>query len=184
MHYALVYVKYNIMVISYLKQCLLVSLISLTPFNKNVKGGNITEERVYELHLSEVVIKAKKPIRRSEFLGFKLQTNAINTRIHGTLEKALLDYNGPKVPISSLRRHGTVSKHCCGKAVDFAWSQELIDYLVSEEGTAWRVAHGINFYIEDKPGSKKLTPYKNNPTYNKFVFENARASGPHIHLNL
>lgn len=174
------------MILSYLKQCLVVSLITITPLNKNIKGASTGVDHTYERTLKEVVIKDKhsSKFRRGEFLGFQLQ-KPLNTRIHETLEKALLSYQGPKVMITSLRRFGTVSKHCCGKAVDFEWSHELIEYLVSEEGTAWRNTNGIKtFYIEDRPGSKLLKPYKNNVSYQQYVFENPAASGPHIHLNL
>lgn len=173
------------MVLSYLKQCLLISLISLTPLNKPVKGTTLAGEITFERELEVIEISAKKPrhFKKKEFLGFILQRE-LNTNIHKSLETALLDYSGPKVKISSLKRHGTKSKHCCGKAVDFEWNEDLINYLVSEEGTAWREKHGFTFYIEDTPRSKKLLPYKSNPKYSEFVFENARATGPHIHLNL
>jgi len=171
------------MLISKLKQCLIIILIAFSPYNKNVSGSNTSSiGSIPTFKLEEVVIKARSYYRTS-FLGFRLQQK-LNTRVSTTLREALLDYREPKVPISSLRRHGTNSKHCCGKAVDFQWSKELINYLITPEGTAWRDKYGFTFYIEATPGSACLVPYKNDTNYSKYVFENPNATGPHIHLNL
>lgn len=129
--------------------------------------------------------KAKKKVRGTfEFLGFKLQ-GKLNTNIDPTLRNALLEYTGPKIQITSLRRHwGTKSQHEHGKAVDLEFSHELIHWLVSEEGRLWRDKFGFTFYIEDRPGRKSLIPYKEDPVFSEFVFENRHATGPHIHLNI
>jgi hypothetical protein len=171
------------MFITSLKQCLLILFIIASPY-KSLTGSNITTEEIYFRELPEVIVKAKRPHRHSgSFLGFQLQ-QPMNTRIHSKLEEALKEFTGPKSKISSLRRFGTRSRHCCGKAVDFEWSHELIEYLVSPEGTAWREKYGFTFYIESTPRHSSLTPYKNDTNYSKYVFENPNATGPHIHLNL
>lgn len=171
------------MFITKLKQCLVILLVTIFPYNKNLVGSNSPlPESVPHIHLKEVVVKAKS-YYRAHFLDYRLQQN-LNTNVTHTLKEALREFSGPKVPISSLRRHGTKSKHCCGKAVDFQWSHELIEYLVSPEGTAWREKYGFTFYIESTPRDPCLTPYKNNTNYSAYVFENPNATGPHIHLNL
>jgi hypothetical protein len=38
------------------------------------------------------------------------------------------------------------------------------------------------FYIEGRPGSRKVKSYLTDPTTSKFVFFNPKASGDHIHL--
>lgn len=175
------------MLISIIKQWLVIALLVISPFNKTVNGYNnshqLAVDPIIDLELKEVVIKASRVKMASTFLDYKLQRR-LNTNVTATLKTALAEFKGPKVPISSLRRHGTKSKHCCGKAVDFEWSTDLIDYLVSEEGTAWREKFGFTFYIESKPGASCLKPYKLKENYKEFVFENPAASGPHIHLNL
>ena len=172
------------MLITYLKQCLLIILIIASPY-KNLAGSNVTHEQVAHIELKEVVVKAKRThhFHSGTFLGFKLE-QSLNTRITQELKDALVDYSGPKSPISSLRRFGTRSKHCCGKAVDFAWNKDLIDYLISPEGAAWREKHGMTFYIESTPKDSILLPYKKDTNYSQYVFENPKATGPHIHLNL
>lgn len=142
--------------------------------------------------LPEVVVVAKKMPKRvstrtnaTEFMGFALDPG-LDTTVHKDLRAILTTYTGPSVKISSLVRHkwSHKSKHRSGRAVDFRFSHELIEWLVSEEGTKWRTTYGLTFYIEGKPGSKALTPYKNNSKYSQFVFENRKATGNHIHLNL
>lgn len=172
-----------LMLITYLKQCFLIAFIAISPY-RNLAGSNILSETIYNRQLEEVTIKAKRHrLSSGTFLGFKLQT-ALNTNVSNTLRTALQEYSGPKTSITSLRRFGTKSKHCCGKAVDFEWSHELIEFLVTPEGTAWREKYGFTFYIEDTPRSPLLTPYKKDVNYSKYVFENPKATGPHIHLNL
>jgi len=89
--------------------------------------------------LPEVTITAKAPRTRSyrtfDFLGFKLE-QALDTRVHANLESALLDYTGPEIVISSLRRHlNNKSKQNIGKAVDIRLDHSVIEWLVSEQGT-------------------------------------------------
>lgn len=150
--------------------------VQVTPNNANVEVPK--QEFV-------LVMPAKKAAPYSKnFLGFRL-LGRLNTNIHHNLKLALTEYNGPKKAITSLRRNWrTNSKHNCGKAVDFEFDHSLIEWLVSEEGTAWRNKYGFTFYIEDRPGRKSLIPYKQNPVFNEYVFENPNATGPHIHLHL
>ena len=174
------------MLITSLKQCLFIVLVCIFPLNKNLSGSNANVQFVAERTLKEVTITPKSAHRHyhlGDFLGFKLQ-QALNTNVTSQLKEVLLSYQGPKSRISSLRRFGTRSKHCCGKAVDLEWSKEMIDYLVSPEGLLWLNQWNLTFYIEAKPGDPALLPYKNNTNYKPYVFENKGASGPHIHLNL
>lgn len=148
-----------------------------------------TPEIVHSYTLKEVVVTAKKKFRNrkaAEFLGFKLEKSSLDTNIHVELEEALQDFTGPKVLITSLRRHkwNPESKHRSGRAVDFQFSHELIEWLVSEDGITWREKYGLTFYIEGQPGSSELKRYKSDEKYNKFVFENRYATGDHVHINL
>jgi hypothetical protein len=90
------------------------------------------------LKLAEITITAKrvKKTYRKEFMGFKLRGGRFNFNISEKLESALLDYSGPVVGINSLRRHWSKkSKHYVGRAVDMEFSHELIEWLVSEDGS-------------------------------------------------
>lgn len=128
--------------------------------------------------------KTKFQTQVKEFMEFKL-LGKCNTDVHCNLKDALKSYLGPKVGITSLRRHwGTKSQHEKGKAVDMEFSRELIDYLVSPEGQNWLVSHNLKFYIETRPGRHTIKPYKANPKYAPYVFENPRATGDHVHIEI
>lgn len=132
----------------------------------------------------EIVAKRIYKSYSSNFLNFKL-LGKVNTKVSCALEDALASFNGPKVRITSLRRHwNSRSQHAHGNAVDFEWSTELIIYLGTAEGIAWLDAHNLMYYIEDRPGSRLLRPYKQDPTTAPFVFENPSATGPHIHIGI
>lgn len=140
----------------------------------------------YTQKLPEVVIKAPKIIRHAKVQldGYKT-ASGVNTRINSTLKDALQEYNGPRPLINSLRRNwNSHSPHTYGKAVDFQWSPEMIEYLVSEEGLKWLDKFQVTFYIEGKPGSSKVAAYKGKEPYKKYIFENPSATGDHIHLNI
>jgi hypothetical protein len=76
------------------------------------------------------------------------------------------------------------SQHAHGKAVDFEWSTDLITYLGTAEGIEWLNTHNLMYYIEDKPGSRLLVPYKQNASTAQYVFENPSATGPHVHIGI
>lgn len=136
--------------------------------------------------MPEVEIVAKRIYKSysTNFLDFKL-LGKVNTKVSCSLESALADFTGPKVRITSLRRHwNSHSQHAHGNAVDFEWSTELITYLSTPEGIAWLDSHNLMYYIEDRPGSRLLIPYKSNPETAPFVFENPSATGPHIHIGI
>lgn len=121
---------------------------------------------------------------KGEFMGFAL-TAPVDTSVHTSLKSSLQTYSGPRAEINSLRRHwGTKSQHECGKAVDFKWDEDLIEYLVGEEGQNWLKAHNLMFYIEDKPGSKYLKKYKESELHKEYVFENKNCTGKHIHIQI
>lgn len=119
------------------------------------------------------------------FLGFTLWGRVNTNGISEDLIEALENFTGPKVKITSLRRNWkTKSQHNHGRAVDLEFDHALITWLISDEGQSWLRSHGLNFYIEDRPNSKKLLPYKQDVDTLPFVFENPSATGAHIHLNL
>lgn len=135
------------------------------------------------ISLPEITITAKKVVRaRGEYLGFRLR-GAVNTKISSQLKEALLAYTGPEIGINSLRRNWNhKSKHYVGRAVDLEFSHELIVWLTSSEGSIWREKFGVIFYIEGKPGSRKVIPYY--AEYPQYVLENPYATGDHIHIEI
>ena len=119
------------------------------------------------------------------FYGFALWGRVNTKGVSEDLVEALQAFTGPNVKITSLRRNwNSKSQHNHGRAVDLEFNHALITWLVSEQGRSWLSEHNLMFYIEDKPGSRKLTPYKTDPTTSEFVFENTRATGAHIHINI
>lgn len=118
------------------------------------------------------------------FFGFLLYT-PVDTAVSKELTVALSDYSGPKAKINSLKRHyNRSSQHFHGKAVDLAWNEEVISFLISDEGQMWLQRHGITFYIEGRPGSKRVSKYLGDQKASQFVFFNPRATADHIHLNV
>lgn len=149
------------------------------------EGHNATPvELPWRLPEVEVVAKRIKRSFSTTFLDFKL-LGKVNTKVDPALETALADFTGPKVRITSLRRYwNNTSQHAHGKAVDFEWSPELIEYLTSAEGIMWLEKHNLMYYIEDTPGSRLLKPFKQDTTTAANVFENPRATGPHVHIGI
>lgn len=129
--------------------------------------------------------KVSSWVRGGEFLGFQLQAARIDTSVSNTLKSVLTTYTGPAATISSLKRHyNCKSDHYHGNAVDFAWCDVLINYLISDEGQAWLSAHNLYFFIEGRPGSRKVAAYLKNEVAAKYVFFNPSATGNHIHLGV
>lgn len=134
----------------------------------------------------EVVAKKIKKVSTysSKFLDFGV-LGRVNTKVSSELVAALDTFTGPKVRITSLRRNWNAhSQHTHGKAVDFEWSPELIQWLGTVEGVQWLEDHNLMYYIEDRPGSRLLRPYKADTSTSKFVFENPNATGPHVHIGI
>lgn len=92
------------------------------------------------------------------------------------------DYKGPTVKVNSLRRNWNhSSEHYHGRAIDLELSHDLITYLTSTEGKRWLDTHQLMFYIEGRPGSKRVKAYEKEETA-QYVFFNPRATGDHIHI--
>lgn len=148
-------------------------------------GNASNSSPIYTRTLPEVVIKTTKVKRISCNLHGYTLLPGVNKSITNTLEEALKAYKGPKPRVTSLRRYWNyTSKHAHGKAVDFEWSSEMIDYLVSSEGQEWLSTYNFEFYIEGKPGSPKVRQYKGIEPYSQYIFENPNATGDHIHLHI
>lgn len=171
------------------------------PFNDTNKKLETLENRVNQLdslnnslqhQIDSLNIIHPKPSSRrmgwicpQTFYGFALWGRVNTYGVSEDLIEALQSFNGPKVKITSLRRNwSSKSQHNHGRAVDLEFDNALILWLVSEQGQSWLNDHGLNFYIEDKPHSRKLLPYKEDATTSPYVFENPHATGAHIHLNL
>lgn len=169
-------------------QALLVTLLGVpsnattVPNFEEDKNVLTIVEPSYKHPIAKVYTKRNIFTAVKEFLQFKV-LGKVNTNISLALKVALTEYQGPEVSITSLKRSwNNKSAHNHGNAVDFEFDGELIKWLVSTDGQAWLERHNLMFYIEDKPGSKILTPYKTDPLYAKFVFENPNATGDHIHI--
>lgn len=119
-----------------------------------------------------------------EVQGFKV-LGRVNASISAQLDAALASYTGPNVSITSLRRYwNNKSAHRHGNAVDFEWSPELIKWLETPEGVNWLTTNNLMYYIEAKPGTKVLQPYKQDSISSQYVFENPNATGPHVHIQI
>ncbi len=167
---------------------LLIPSSYITKSNPMLAMNVLPKEVVVKPTAEQLKKKTRKPHShrkvKGEFMGFKL-ASATDTTIHSSLKSSLGSYKGPETRINSLRRHwGTKSQHECGKAVDFEWSEELIEYLVGEEGQQWLADHDMMFYIEDRPGSKYLKKYLASPRHKEYVFENPSCTGKHIHIQI
>ena len=121
---------------------------------------------------------------KGTFLGFVLYTR-VDTTICPKFKDILSTYNGPKVRLNSLRRHNDRgSRHYRGQAVDLELKQDLVEFLISDEGQHWLNTHNLMFYIEGNPRRKtRVKQYEDGET-GKYVFWNRRATGDHIHLAL
>lgn len=126
-------------------------------------------------------------VKLDNYLHFEVE-GKVDTNITETLRLALLEYTGPKAMITSLKRaKRNNSAHNHGNAVDLRWDKSLIEYLVTADGSQWLAKYNLMFYIEGRPGSRRLKPYKGDPIYSKFVFENPLAegkTGDHIHIGI
>ncbi len=168
-------------------QLLLTLFLSVSPnsASNNTLGGAPQKQAAPEKVEVKVVVKKQTSRRvRGSFMGFKLETSC-DINVSEQLTAALLDYSGPEIMITSLKRHfNRKSKHYCGNAVDMQFRHELIEWLVSEDGQRWLSDHNMLFYIEGRPGSRKLVRYKSDVVYAKYVLENPHATGDHIHINI
>jgi len=157
----------------------------LTSSGELLKANNLD----YSIQLKEVTVKAKRIEKKivkkakSNFFGFSI-LQKVDARISEKLQLALKSWTGPEAGITSLKRgYNPSSQHYYGKAADFGWDPKVIDYLVSEEGQKWLNAFQLMFYIEGKPGSKKVKSYDHG-IYAQYIFYNPHATGDHIHLQL
>lgn len=125
--------------------------------------------------------KLSSVISESSYFNFVVWT-PVDTAISEDLRKALSSYTGPVVKINSLRRYGSGSKHCHGKAADLELTHVLVEYLLTDEGQQWLNEHKLEFYIEGKPGSRRVKKYKTDPRTDDYVFFNPKATGDHIHI--
>jgi hypothetical protein len=118
------------------------------------------------------------------FFGFLLYT-PVDTTIAKEFAIVLEDYDGPPAKVNSVRRKcNKHSKHFHGKAIDLAWDEGVISFLLSEKGLQWLQEHSLTMYIEGRPGSKRVQKYLSHPIGSEYVFFNENATGDHIHLNI
>lgn len=121
---------------------------------------------------------------KGTFLGFVLYTR-VDTTICPKFREILSSYNGPKVKLNSLRRHNDRgSRHYHGQAVDLELKNELVNFLISDEGQRWLDSHDLMFYIEGNPRKRtRVSQFESGET-GRYVFWNKRATGDHVHLAL
>ena len=129
------------------------------------------------------LVKASKEEGTLIGTKFELRDKSVDPTLDMKLYHALKAYNGPPVKVNSLRRFGNRrSQHHCGQAVDIMWDKSgraMARWLVKEEGQAWLKEYGMGFYLEkiyDKDYRRGL--------YKKYVFDNPKATGSHIHLHV
>ena len=140
------------------------SLMNMHPYKKSPKkwGANVCKD--------------------GTFLGFILYT-PVDTTIAPDFREALAEYSGPTVRVNSVKRNwSTKSMHYHGKAIDLELSYELVTYLVSEDGKTWLKNHDLIFYIEGRPGSKRVASYYAYEEARKYIFFNENATGDHVHI--
>jgi hypothetical protein len=173
-------------------QLLMTVMLSVAPTvvgnnQSDLSPRNISAEETPRDTLTIIIPTKKFKVStrtRGFFMGFKLESSC-DTNVSEQLKAALTDYSGPDIMITSLKRHyNRKSKHFCGNAVDLQFRHELIEWLVSEDGQRWLSAHNMLFYIEGRPGSRKLIRYKSDKIYSKYILENPHATGDHIHINI
>lgn len=117
--------------------------------------------------------------------GFRVSSSC-DKYLDEALHMALSSYIGSERPlITSMRRSFcSHSKHRSGKAVDINMDtagREMLKHLITEEGKMWLSSNNLSFFIEDKPGSKRLREFRTEE-YKDYLFENRGATGLHIHL--
>jgi len=122
---------------------------------------------------------SSKICKEGTFFGFILYT-PVDTTVCNSFKVALAAYTGPSVKVNSLKRYGTKSRHCVGRAIDLELTQELVFYLTSDAGKQWLIEHQLTFMIEGKPGSSRVKKYV--PFYKDYVFFNPKATGDHVHI--
>ena len=158
----------------------------LTNEVQELKASN---EKLWNLHPYLNKESRKKLAEASKEEGmligtkFVFRSKSVDPNLDMKLYHALKAYTGPAVKVNSLRRFGNRrSQHHCGQAIDISWDRDgraMARWLVKEEGQAWLKEYGMSFYLEkiyDKDYRRGL--------YKKYVFDNPKATGSHIHLHV
>lgn len=172
-------------------------LFALQPYDKsdnslkNVEPAYVTKDYVDSIFSSLngrmrrlEMSKAPKSYDPPSILG-KFSIRASDKRVDRLMFEALATYNGPSCTITSMRRlSNPASKHFSGKAVDIKITDELIEYLTSDDGRKWLAMYGLDFYIEDNRKSSRLRRYLDNPLTRPHCKVIPWASGLHVHLYL
>lgn len=160
------------------------SVDSLAQISSQMHKTNIVHKKA--THNNTKVVNKRTHLSNLSFSSFRICKN-VDRYLQNSFCKALDSYTGPVgVLITSMRRkYCTHSKHSTGNAIDInmnADGQRMLYWLISIEGINWLDDHGLSFYIEDRPNSKKLIKYKEADEFKEYVFENNHATGLHIHM--
>lgn len=110
-----------------------------------------------------------------------LVAKQVDPKVHMDLYEAMLDYTGPPVSITSMRRdHSHGSLHAQGKAIDIRWNENaklMARWLLSEEGRRWIECNNLKIYFENIP-----EPEYRRGEFKRFYMHNPHATAPHIHI--
>ncbi|MGL5074721.1 MAG: hypothetical protein ACRDBG_02615 [Waterburya sp.] len=148
-------------------------------------------DEVYNVVLDTIIVSSHKPLKKLKvhgtYCGHKI-LKGVDTAVHPLIQSALKDYQGPSCAITSMRRNfNPKSDHFHGRAFDLNFDEKIIDYLLSDEGKNYLEKHNLYFYIEGRPGSKRVSKYNDDPRAAPFVFFNPLArgnTGDHLHIGL
>lgn len=127
-------------------------------------------------------LEKTKEVVSLKHLQFK-EDEGINMDIQEELILALQSCPNKQATITSGKRYSGYKRslHRCGKAIDFHYDEDFIDWLLSEKGHTWLNEHHLEFFIEDNNRkSKKKLPERFQDLFRWIPW----ATGLHIHLNI
>jgi len=106
----------------------------------------------------------------------------VDNDINPKLGRALKDYTGPTLAVTSMKRHGSGhSQHDHGLALDIELDGKVLSYLQSKEGQQWLKKHHMNYLVEFPNYTKTYERFKKR--YRKVVV-NEQATGNHVHISV
>ncbi len=105
---------------------------------------------------------------------------ASSKKLKSSILEALSSYSGPLMKITSGHRHWGGKGHKAGRAIDIHYTEDIADFLDSEQGQEWLTAHHLEFFIEDK---KKSTKDNLPERFHQYWRHIPWATNIHIHIN-
>ena len=128
-------------------------------------------------------IAERKPKAKESSVAIRFSSD-VNKDIHFELTSAInsCEYKGGAIVTSGRRNSGYKrSLHRQGKALDFHFDEDFVDWLISESGDKWLENHNLEFYIESRHlGDKQDLPDRFKKYYRFIPW--AEGKKYHIHL--